>query len=103
MGIVVVARFAASAPGCSVSHDDIDSQTSKLGRQFREASVFSICPTILDDDVLAFGVTEVAQPVAKRVDPRCPASGRTRAQESNAPGLCRWLREGGKRRDAERK
>ena len=49
---------------CRRRHEDVRLETNQLGRQLGESIIVPFRAAILNDDVLAFHVTEIAQPHA---------------------------------------
>src|SRR5215471_15565401 len=47
---------------------DIDAQTHELGRELRDLAGIAVIRTVLDRDVLAFGVAELAESFEERLD-----------------------------------
>ena len=61
-GIVTFACFAARARAFPENQDQLDLEARQLGEEVREPLSPALRGSILDDDVLAFHVTEFAQP-----------------------------------------
>ena len=102
MGIVVVACLAASDRRIRPRHDDVDLEPDQLGRESGEPLVLSLRPSVLDHDVLALDVAELAQPSPERLDEMLGRHGRGRGHEEADPiDLPRLLRLGGERRGEE--
>ena len=91
MGIVVVARLAATGRRCPVGHEEVDLETNQLGGQVREPTVLFIGPAELNDDVLALYVTEVAKLQSKCLYPARPAGREVGAQEPDPRDVSRLL------------
>ena len=70
--------------------DHLNFQGRELGGEFRQALEFSICRTVINDEVAAFGPSEVAQRLAQHV--HLPRVRRMRSQVPDARyvlgGLC---------------
>ena len=64
-----------------VRHDDIDLEPNELGRECGKTIVLTFCKAILDDDVLAIDVTQVAKSRSKGIDAGGPCCRRGHAQE----------------------
>jgi hypothetical protein len=67
-GTEVVAFLTARVAGCPGGHDHRDLQGEQLPNEGREAIILSLRPPILDQDVSALDIPEVAQPLAERPD-----------------------------------
>jgi hypothetical protein len=52
----------------SYGHKHVDVEPDQLGRQVGEPFILSLCPTVLDDEVLALDIAEVAQPLPEGID-----------------------------------
>src|SRR6266568_5162033 len=63
----------------------------QFGSQRRQSIIPTFRPAILDCDVLAFEIADLAQTLAKRLENRCRLGWRPCAQPSNH-GQCRLLR-----------
>src|SRR5262245_24168447 len=46
-------------------HDDVDVEADQLRREAREGIEHPFCPSVLDDDILSFQVTEIAKALPK--------------------------------------
>ena len=68
MGIVVVASFAARTAGAVLRDDDVDFEMNQLGREVGEPLILPLRTSVLDDDVLALDLTELAQPLPECLD-----------------------------------
>jgi hypothetical protein len=76
--------------------DEIDVHADQFGGVLTQL-LDPIRPPELDDDGLAFNVTEVAQAGPQRFDPGRPGSRGAEPQKTNARDLCRLLRAGRER------
>jgi hypothetical protein len=82
------------------SDDEIDLQAREFHRESRETLDISLCPTVLDQDVPAFDIAVVAEPLPERVQHRLRLgrSPPTDVQETDAWDLFQRLRLDDERR-----
>ena len=64
IGLTVVELLGREGCWCRRRHEDVRLETNQLGRQLGESIIVPFRAAILNDDVLAFHVTEIAQPHA---------------------------------------
>ena len=95
IGIVVVAPCAGSRR--SIGHEHIRPKLDQLVREARQAIVPALGPAVLDDEVLALLVTEVAKSLAQGREPR-NVRARRETQESYPVHPPIVLRPSGERR-----
>jgi hypothetical protein len=90
--------------GRPARHDQIDVETSQLGRELRKALGAAIGRAIVDDEVLALDVAEVPQTLAQRIEIGGVRRRRNHLQDADAVNLAGLLcagREPPRRRAAE--
>src|SRR5215212_6193781 len=78
-------------------YDYIDVEFHQLGREFGKAVVSALGPPILDDNVLALLVSELAKAHSQWVDEACVFCLRGHAEEADPVNLAGWLRARRKR------
>src|SRR5437868_13136220 len=78
-------------------YDYIDVEFHQLGRKFGKAVVSALGPPILDDNVLALLVSELAKAHSQWVDEACVFCLRGHAEEADPVNLPGWLRARRKR------
>ena len=61
MGIVVVAAFAAIAPGVLVAAITFNLALDKIGDKKRQPLIFALRPAIFDDNIAVVDISGVAQ------------------------------------------
>ena len=75
-----------------VGYNNVDLEPDQLRRQRGKAIVPALRPPVLDDDILALHVAEVAKPLAERLQ-LAPVSGSRGGSQQTDPGnLCHPLR-----------
>ena len=89
IGIVVVARLAASAGAWEEATITSTLLPHEVGGHLGEALGAAFGPAVLDDDVLAFDVTQLSQAVRERRDDVCGGRRRRGHQDPDAASL-RW-------------
>src|SRR3954470_24091254 len=72
-------------------YDYIDVEFHQLGREFGKAVVSALGPPILDDNVLALLVSELAKAHSQWVDEACVFCLRGHAEEADPVNLPGWL------------
>jgi hypothetical protein len=83
----------------AMGHDHVDLEEDEFGREIGEPLGPPVSPSLLDDDVLALDVPELAQPVPKRLEvDRESLRSWCVAEVPDAPHLFRGLRFSGERR-----
>jgi hypothetical protein len=83
-----------------IGHDDLHRETDPLSREGREPLVLPFCPTVLQDEVLAFDIAARAHPLQERPHIGVSSWGRLK-QHTEAVHVRRRLRLRGERRHAE--
>ena len=63
--------------------DDGDPQAYEIGRQFRQAIIMVVRPSVFDSDVAAFNITGFVQAFAECCHEMCVQLGRTGAEKSD--------------------
>ena len=102
MGIVDVARWAASGAGAAPGDDDVHLGPHQLGRERRESVGLLPVPATLDEDVLALDVPQFPQPLEESLPEAPRGAGRRGAPEKAYPIDFRGrLCPGGERRGEE--
>ena len=102
MGIAVVARLAAWVPGVPWVSNDVDLEPDQLRRQRGKAIVPALRPPVLDDDVLALHVAEVAKPLTERLELARVSESGGGSQKPDPGGLGHLLRVSGNWADGSR-
>src|SRR5207245_2873431 len=80
---------------CASGHDDVYLETDELRREVREPLGPPLCISVLDDDVLALDVAELAQPLTERAI----GTGRSLLETTYPGDLPRLLCLNGERRE----
>jgi len=65
IGIVCVARVAASAARVSIRHDHLDPELNELDRQIGEPFSAAVGRAVLDHQVLILDVSELSEPLSE--------------------------------------
>ena len=74
MGTVLVACLAARVPPGPWNDEDIDFEMHQLGYKAWVTIEFSLCISVLNDDVLPLDITEISQPLLESPRPKARES-----------------------------
>ncbi|MGH7348071.1 MAG: hypothetical protein ACREK4_24410, partial [Candidatus Rokuibacteriota bacterium] len=85
----------------AIHHEDIDLETKELGRQLGKLFGLSGRMPLLDDDIFAFHVAQIAKTLPEGSDPTSVAVDSLQGQIPDSMNLCRRLRFGSERRKRE--
>src|SRR5262249_56358851 len=78
--------------GGAYGHNPVDGEPDQLGRQVREPFILPLRPTVFNDEVLAFDIAEVAQPLPEGIDRRVVIrAGKARTEPPDPVHFPHWL------------
>ena len=84
--------LGCSCAGCAMGYEHIDVEVYQFGCQFGEAVVSALGPPILEDNVVALLVSELAKTRSQGVELASVFRARRHAQKADPVNLPRWLR-----------
>ena len=90
--MVEVACLAAQCAGRTMGYEHIDVELHQLGCELVEAVVSALGPPIVDDNVLALLVSELAKARSQGVNVASVLRVREHAKKADPVGLPGWLR-----------